>query len=75
MRNLIDTKVGITENQLKTLKDYAKEISDAVTRMDMALKMAREDLLHVDNAKAIISSEQSDVIEMMEYMQKYFKTK
>ncbi|MCU7667412.1 hypothetical protein [Bacillus thuringiensis] len=75
MRNLIDKKVGITENQIKTLKEYTKEISDAVTRMDMALKMAKEGLVHVDEAKSIINREQIDVTAMMKYVQNSLKTK
>ncbi|PFJ42763.1 MULTISPECIES: hypothetical protein [Bacillus cereus group] len=75
MRNLINKKVGVTENQLRTIKEYTKEISDAVTRMEMALNMVKEELLHVDDAKEIISNEQDDVIKMMKYVQKCFKTK
>ncbi|GAB6441007.1 MULTISPECIES: hypothetical protein [Bacillus cereus group] len=75
MRNLINKKVGVTENQLRTIKEYTKEISDAVTRMEMALNMVKEELLHVDDAKEIISNEQGDVIKMMKYVQKCFKTK
>jgi len=64
MTQQVQTRVGVTREQLDNARDYAREISECVTRIDFVFELGKQGVWDDESVKQFIDDQKEAIIKL-----------